>query len=139
MISFFFSEFEIYVNGIIKHWKQLFIFVTTSKKPFYLLNFESLINDPVNEIKKVMKFLEQFSKFKPKNLHQRLLCMSENLTGSFKRKSRTLPKDPFTPEIKKKIESIINSSREVLSKIDEGLNLPQYSPEVYLKTGGNSV
>ena len=137
MISFVFSEFESYVNRTIKQWKQLFIFVTTGKKPFYLLNFESLINDPINEIEKVMKFLEQFSKFKPKNLQQRLLCMSENLTGSFKRKSKTLSKDPFTPEIKKKIESIINSSREILSKVDEGLNLPQYSPEVYLKTGGN--
>ena len=117
----------------------MLIFVTTSKKPFYLLIYENLKKDPVNEIRKVMDFLEQFSKFKPKNLHQRLLCMSENLTGSFKRKSKYLSKDPFTPKIKIKIDSVINSSREILSKVDESLNLPMYSPDVYLKIGNNSV
>ena len=123
----FIAEFQVYTktDGI-KFWSFSVSSVCESKKPFYLLIYEDLVKDPIKEVRKVMKFIKDFDGFEPDDLEQRLLCLSENLQGGFKRKSRKLEKDPYTEEMKKEINSVIGSARSMLLKIDSKLILPHY-------------
>lgn len=112
-------------------WIQLFSWLIDSKKPFYLLKYEDLLQHPVDEIRKVMEFLKAKSGFEPANLEQRLLCMSENLQGMYKRKSRKLKEFLYTEKMKTKIDSIIKDARLILSSADDNLKLPNYEPIIW--------
>ena len=62
--------------------------MTSSGVPMYVIVYENLVKDPIGEIRKL---LTTFTPLKPvlpdsKELEDRLLCLSSQLTGPFKRK-----------------------------------------------------
>ena len=85
--DFFSQDFQNIVMGKwkIKSWVKLIRYVVKSKKKFHLVIYEELVQDPINEIRKVIKFLEKNNGFKQYNLEERLLCLSENIEGTHKR------------------------------------------------------
>ena len=66
----------------------------------------------------------------PDDLEERLLCLSTQLTGFFKRKHRPLGFDPFTKEMKITVNGYITSARKSLKKF--GFTLPAYERSVEL-------
>jgi len=74
--------------------------------------YEDLKENPIAEIRKVIKFIEKINGFKPENLEQRLLCLSENLKGDFARKHNQ-QFDPYTEKLKKIINLRIDQAQEV--------------------------
>lgn len=121
-----FTEFEKYLNEALKLWKDPFFSVSSTKKPLHLLIYEDLIKDPIKEIRKIINFLKMKSGFEPADLEQRLLCMSENLQGDYKRKSRVLKAIPFTEERIKQMHAMISSAESMLSSSHNEMRLPKY-------------
>ena len=101
-----------------------------SKKPFHVLIFEDLVKDPIKEIKKVLRFLEETNGFKAEKLEERLLCLSENLQGTEKRNPKSIPKDPFSIKLKIHVNGIINSAQSMLSEANLSTNLSSYKQKI---------
>ena len=64
--------------------------MTSKGVPLYVIVYENLVKDPIGEIRKL---LTTFAPLKPvlpdsKELEDRLLCLSSQLTGLFKRKKQ---------------------------------------------------
>ena len=133
LIYFCYTEFRSYVTEFqtLQPWFHLFTWLIDSKKPFHLLIYENLKKNPVKEIRKVMKFLKKQSGFEPPDLEQRLLCMSENLQGSYKRNSRELDRNPFTKKMQKKINTKIKTANKILFHVNKNLKLPNYDSSFF--------
>ena len=65
--------------------------------------YEDLLEEPINEIRKVIEFTQKTNNFQQNDREPRLLCLSQNLQGSNKRKNRT----SFTNEMKYQVNSVI--------------------------------
>ena len=108
-----------------KSWLQLIQYVVQSKKPFHLVVYENLLINPIKELRKVMKFLDGVNGFKQENLEDRLLCLSENLQGTHKRKKR-INVDPYTNEMKKQLNSEISIAKRLFTLTDNDFNFSSY-------------
>ena len=60
-------------------WQQLLENVLESESPFHIIVYEDLLRDPISEMRKVTKFLEENIGFEQDDLEERLFCLSENL------------------------------------------------------------
>jgi len=108
-------------------WQILIENVVKCENPSYFLLYENLLRDPINEMRNVMKFIERKHGFKQDNLEERLICLSENLQGSNKRKKLAKKIDPYTEELTRMINSQINYSQKVLD--DAGIDISVSSYE----------
>ena len=128
LFSLFLAEFKSRItgDGYWGKWDQLFRYAAQSKKTFYVLVYEDLLQDPVNEIRKVMKFLHKTNGFKQENLEERLLCVSQNLEVGYKRKKSVNDIDPYTNELKAKLNSVIDSAQSVLTRKGLSVNITGY-------------
>ena len=73
-----------------------------------------------------MRFLEEKHGFKQDNLNERLLCLSQNLHGSNKRKKTNTQRDPFTNELTKIMNLQIDNAQAILDKTAMNINISFY-------------
>ena len=79
--------------------------------------------DPIGEVKRLLDF-SPLAEIRPRNLEERLLCLSAQLDGFFKRQRPPLDFDPFTAAMKEKINGHLASARKSLKRL--GFKLPAY-------------
>jgi len=91
-----------------------------------LLLYEDLLKNPVEELRKIVKFLEKENGFKANDLEERLICLSENIQGSQKRKKTKKQIDPYNKSLKIKINAKIESAQNDLTKYKINLDLSFY-------------
>ena len=129
--AFLSKRFEKIVMGKnkLKSWVQLIKYVVESQKSFHFVMYEVLVQNPINEIKKILKFLEEKNGFKLHNLEERLLCLSENIQGKYKRTKNELKVDPFTDKMKEKLNSEILLAEKILADAGKKINLSVYKRE----------
>ena len=108
-------------RGRIKSWVELIQYVVKSQKNFLLVVYEDLVQEPIREMRKIMKFLEEKNGFKHHNLEERLLCLSENIQGTHKRSKKKLTVDPYSDEMKEKLNNEIISAEKIF--IDAGIKI----------------
>ena len=101
-----------------------------SKKPFHVLLFEDLMQNPRKEIKKVLRFLHKANGFEVGRAKERLFCLSENLQGTDKRAPRTILFDPFTNELKLELNRDIDTAQQILKKANISVDLTIYKREI---------
>ena len=98
--------------------------------PLCLVLYEDVKQNPIKEIRKVMKFIEKMSDgYKPDDLEERLLCLSENLRGGFKR-NRVDQGKLYTNELKAIINSNIDYAQEALIKHGINANITLYKKKL---------
>ena len=110
-------------------WEILFKYVIESERPLHLLLYEDLLKNPIAEIFKIVKFLEQKNGYEVKNLEQRLICLSENLQGTHKRKKTQQHIFPYNKKSKITINAKINYAQKLLDKYGLNINLSFYKKE----------
>ena len=108
------------------NWEILFKFVMESEKQVHLVLYEDLIKNPIEEIGKIVKFLQDVNGFKSKDTDQRLICLSENLQGAQKRKKPRKSAARFTNNMKQKINNKINFAQKVLKNHRIDVDLSSY-------------
>ena len=113
-----------------RKWSNLFNFAVDSKQPFHLVTYEDLLRDPVTELQKVMKFLEVANGFEQNDLQERLLCLSQNLQGSHKRKKNDDFIDPYTNELRTKLNSVIEAAEKKLAEAGVNVDFSSYKREL---------
>jgi len=101
-----------------------------SGKPVHLVQFEDLAKNPIDELQKIVKFLEKANEFKENYFEQRLICLSENIQGSHKRKKTKQQIDPYTKSLKIKINAKLNFAQNVLIKYGLNVDLSNYKREL---------
>ena len=111
-------------------WLQLLENVLESKSPFHITVFEDLLRDPISEMRKVMKFLEEKQGFEQDDSEERLLCLSENLQGSSKRKKKDNGINPYNEELTNIMNSQINNAQEILDRAGINISLSSYKRSV---------
>ena len=106
--------------------------VTSKGVPLYVIVYEDLVRDPISEIRKL---LTTFALLKPilpssEELEGRLMCLSSELTGLFKRKKQKLDYDRI---YSKKVEDLLNEdirqARNVL--MEAGFAIPNYTKPIF--------
>jgi len=110
-------------------WEVLAENVVMGKSSYCLVFYEDLLKEPINELRKVMKFLEK-SGFIQNNLEERLICLSENLQGNNKRKKNENERNPFTKEQTKFMNSKIDYLQNVFNKANIDVDLSSYKRRV---------
>ena len=107
------------------HVKDHFKQIVAANKPFYILYYEDLKKDPIGEMQKLLLFPPLKQILNPFDEKSRLLCLSEQQDGYFKRKKPKMNLlDIFTNTQKFKVNRIIKDTRELLSNY--GYELPDY-------------
>ena len=104
--------------------------VTADGCEYYILIYENLMRDPVNEMRKVINFLQSKIGFELDNLEERLLCLSENMQGNNKRKKKKNEIDPFTDKLKVIVNSKIAYAQSVFDKAGINISLTSYQRDV---------
>ena len=97
-----------------------------SKRPYHLLFYEDLVQNPIKEIKKILDFLQSKNGFKEQNLDTRLTCLSENLQGSHQRKKTETQFDPYNNELIMSINKRIEHAQQILAKHGLRFNISSY-------------
>ena len=110
-------------------WRLLFDVVLESNRSLHVVLYEDVRENPINELRKIMQFIEKTNGYKPENLEERLHCLSENLRGGFKRehKEQTIL---YTEEIKQIINSQIDNAQERLIKHKAVVNITSYKKNI---------
>ena len=109
---------------------MLFYYVIDSKKPFHIVKYEDLLEEPINEIRKVMEFLQTTNNFQQNDLELRLLCLSQNLQGSNKRKNRGTNDASFTNEMKNKVNSVIEIAEKKAAQAGLKFTFTSYKKQI---------
>jgi len=127
-----YSEFAAFVKNPTNcvDWHTLIERIVSSSCQYYILLYEDLLQDPINEMRKLINFLQKEITFKFDNLEERLLCLGENMQGNNKRKKIYKQIDPFTKALKIIINSKIKLAQSVLDKNGIKLNLTSYQRKV---------
>ena len=106
--------------------------LTSKGVPLYVIVYEDLVKNPIGEIRKL---LTTFAPLKPilpnsKELEDRLMCLSSQLTGLFKRKKQKLNYDHL---YSKKVEYILNEDIRQTRKtlIEAGFAIPNYTKPIF--------
>jgi len=106
--------------------------LTSKGVPLYVIVYEDLVKNPIGEIRKL---LTTFAPLKPilpnsKELEDRLMCLSSQLTGLFKRKKQKLNYDHL---YSKKVEDILNEDIRQTRKtlIEAGFAIPNYTKPIF--------
>ena len=107
-------------------WRTHFLRVLKSGLPHHVIFYENLIQDPILETRKIIKFFAVNNGFLQPALEERLLCLEENLQGTQKRKPRKFARDPYTEELVAKINSEIAKVRKYIVSQNISLILPSY-------------
>ena len=96
----------------------------------YVVVYEDLVKDPIREVRNLLTNFSPLKSIVPDKevLENRLLCLSSQLRGFFKRKKKSLDFDPSSNEMKKTINENISKARKVLS--NAGFEIPNYEKPV---------
>ncbi|XP_076810344.1 sialate:O-sulfotransferase 1-like [Clavelina lepadiformis] len=108
------SKFDDHFKRISYVWFNLIRNVVTSGKPFIIIEFGELVNDPIAATLKMVEFLQKHTVISPDHLQQRILCLSQQLNGEHKRKKRKLTINPFTKLMKEKVNHDVGEAKEIL-------------------------
>ena len=105
--------------------------VTSKGVPLYVIVYEDLVKNPIGEIRKL---LTTFAPLKPilpssEELEDRLMCLSSELTGLFKRKKKKLGFDPYSKEMEQVLNEDIRQTSKVL--VEAGFSIPNYTKPVF--------
>ncbi|KAL0266270.1 UNVERIFIED_CONTAM: hypothetical protein PYX00_008862 [Menopon gallinae] len=104
---------EKFVNDQIIKWKNTNLdWIFNFTKPTYVIFYDQLVNDLENSLRKLLGFLEM------NVTESQLNCALERREGIYRRRKRMLNIDPFTKEMRVKIE---NTKQEVYKLIYEYL------------------
>ncbi|CAK8671338.1 unnamed protein product [Clavelina lepadiformis] len=114
-------------------WRNLFQFVIESKKPFLLVFYHNLVENPVAETRRMVKFVSQEAGLKVDDLEDRLLCLSQQTSGRAQRKKskQGFPRDLFTDDMKRNLNAQVTAVREMLEGIGLEKTLPPYEREFF--------
>ena len=104
--------------------KNHFKLILPANKPIYILYYEDLKKDPIAEMQKLLMFPPLKKLLNPFDAKSRLLCLSEQQDGYFKRKKSKMNLDIFNNNQKFDVNEIIKDTRELLSNY--GYELPHY-------------
>ena len=113
-----------------KSWVELIQYVVESQKNLHLVVYEELVQDPIYEMRKIMKFLEEKNQFKQPNLEERLLCLSENIQGNYKRTKKKLTVDPYSDELKEKLNNEIILAEKIFAGAGIKIDFSFYKREI---------
>lgn len=96
----------------------------------YVVVYENLVKDPIGEVRKLLTNFPPLKLIVPDEevLENRLLCLSSQLSGFFKRKKQSLDFDPYSNEVKKTVNENISKARKILS--NAGFEIPNYEKPV---------
>ena len=128
MSNFQTTDFQLYDEGTLLFLSKS---LTSKNIPLYVVAYEDLVRDPIGEVRKLLTSFTPLKSIVPNEeiLEDRLLCLSSQLSGFFKRKKQELNFDPYTNEIKIKINDNISKAREILNKA--GFKIPNYEKPVF--------
>lgn len=87
--------------------------------------FEDSVKDSVGQIQRILQFLPPSCFGHKPNLTQRLRCLEADATSGFKRSKRNLTFDPFTRELKQRVNENIHGLRRELENV-KIFSLPPY-------------
>ncbi|CAK8682525.1 unnamed protein product [Clavelina lepadiformis] len=124
------KEFDDHFKRISHVWFNLIRNVVTSGKPFIIIEFGKLVNDPIATTLKMVEFLQKHTVISPDHLQQRILCLSQQLNGEHKRKIQKLTIDPFTKVMKQKVNHDVGEARKLLNERSVDFLLPKYEREI---------
>ena len=106
--------------------------LTSKGVPLYVIVYEDLVKDPIGELRKL---LTSFAPLKPilpnsNELEDRLMCLSSQLTGLFKRKKQKLNYDHlYSKQVVDILNEDIRQTRKVLA--EAGFVIPSYTRPVF--------
>ena len=111
----YFADFSDFILKRHKVWGRAVKEVVTSKKPYLIVFYDDLKKNTITQMRKVAEFLEQHNYISVSNLDNRLFCLSQSLCGVAKRNPSKLNFDPFTLDMKIKINNVIKNAQMLLS------------------------
>nr|CAB3267771.1 WSC domain-containing protein 1-like [Phallusia mammillata] len=114
-----------YVQSTINYWMRMPENLLESKKPFLIIFYEHLVEDPITNVRKMVEFFPN-KLLHPADLESRLACLSQELKGSYKRKSAKLTFNPYTSEMTKAMNEAIAYARRTLIEAGVKPVMPDY-------------
>ena len=94
-----------------------------SQKPIYIIHYNDLVRDPINEVRKLLDF-PPLAPIRTNDVTERLFCLSASTTGPFRRHHKPIDFDPFNDTIKQEVNGVISDVRQLLNT--RGFSLPAY-------------
>jgi len=121
------KDFQLYDEGTLLFLSRS---LTSKNIPLYVVVYENLVKDPIGEVRKLLTNFPPLKLIVPDEevLENRLLCLSSQLSGFFKRKKQSLDFDPYSNEVKKTVNENISKARKILS--NAGFEIPNYEKPV---------
>ena len=108
--SLYFTEkFQKFANRAIEKWSTI-IEDWVSLGDVVVVHHEDVLEDKIKEMRRILDFL------RVKLEASRMNCLEFGNVDIFKRKSRSLPKSPFTRTLNKKIKNHIDRANDLLLK-----------------------
>lgn len=111
--------------GKIGSWRAFHEKILASKKRLLVVYYEEIVSDPISSVRKMVEFLPN-PLLHPKDLEDRLACLSQEISGLAKRKSRNFTFDLYPPEVRKIINKGIGEMRMKLQDAGIEQELPPY-------------
>ena len=123
----YFLDFDDLLKTI--DWQLIIEQVVTSNRAFHILLYEDLLREPIGEITKIIKFLEEKSGMQHIDVADRIFCLSQNMRGYNKRK-KLITIDPYTQERTKIMNSKIDLAQKILDTAGINISLSHYKRKV---------
>jgi len=114
------SDFVIYDKETLR---VLATKLLASQKPIYIIHYNDLVRDPINEVRKLLDF-PPLAPIRTNDVTERLFCLSASTTGPFRRHHKPIDFDPFNDTIKQEVNGVISDVRQLLNA--RGFSLPAY-------------
>ena len=114
------------------HLSKLSKSLTSKGVPLYVIVYEDLVKDPIGEIRRLLTTFAPLKSVLPNSneLEDRLMCLSSQLTGLFKRKKQKLNYDHlYSKQVEDVLNEDIRQARKVLA--EAGFLIPNYTKPVY--------
>jgi len=105
--------------------------LTLKGVPLYVIVYEELVKDPIGEIRRLLTTFAPLKSVLPNSneLEDRLMCLSSQLTGLFKRKKQKLNYDQlYSEQVEDVLNEDIRQARKVLA--EAGFSIPNYKKPV---------
>ena len=101
--SDFFPDWKIYIENSRKAWLGLQFLAYRHFDDILVVHFEELVSDLETQLRRILDFLGIYSN----TSRQRLRCALGNSQGKFKRKGSQMTFDPYTHDMRAKINKTI--------------------------------
>ncbi|XP_039267245.2 sialate:O-sulfotransferase 2-like [Styela clava] len=131
-------DFHLFVNRKATTWKNTYSKIIRRVPRLLPVYFEDSVKDAVTQIRRILDFLPESSFIHGPDLETRLQCLEVDVHSKFKRPKRSLIFDPFSQDLKRKINDNIRGLRQELERVNIS-TMPKYERQgVEKKFGGKS-